>query len=159
MRRRFTISLTGVVAMSLLAFAQQPMQPPPGQAPVFKAAVDLVHLDVSVLDKDRHPVRDLKAGDFTITEDGKPQGIVAFSAVDVPENPPKPAIWSGRAPADVQTNEDFDNPEGRLFVLLIDDAMLPPLPASLQSAKDVAKKFLDRVTPSDRVAVVFSARD
>jgi VWFA-related protein len=77
--------------------------------------------------------------------------------VDVPQNPPKPAIWSGRAPADVQSNEDFDNPEGRLFVLLIDDAMIPPLPASLTSARDVAKKFLDRVTPSDRVAVVFSA--
>src|SRR5262245_4662816 len=79
-------------------------QPQPGQKPVFRSAIDLVHLDVSVLDKDRRPVRGLTDKDFTITEDGRPQDIVAFSAVDVPENPPKPAIWSSRAPVEVQSN-------------------------------------------------------
>ena len=128
--------------------------PPP---PVFRAAIDLVHLDVSVLDKNRHPVRDLKASDFTISEDGKPQPIVAFSAVDVPANPVKPVVWSDRAAADVQSNEGMDDPQGRLFVLLIDDAMLPNAASALDSARQVARKFIDRITASDRVAVVFSA--
>src|SRR5262249_54592952 len=58
---------------------------------------------------------------------------------------------------DVQSNEGMDDPQGRLFVLLIDDAMLPPVASAVDSARQVAKKFLDRITPSDRVAVVFSA--
>jgi VWFA-related protein len=142
------------VALNLVITAQQ--TPPPQAPPVFRTAVDLVHLDVSVLDKDRRPVRGLKAEDFVVLEDGKPQSIAAFIPVDVPENPPTPAAWSGRAPADVQSNEGSEDPEGRLFVLLLDDAMIPPDATSLKTARDVAKKFIDKVTPADRVAVVFS---
>jgi len=157
-RRAIPVSLGFVVAFTVWSSAQLlPPQQQPAQAPVFRATIDLVHLDVSVLDKNRHPVRDLKPLDFTITEDGKPQPIIAFSAVDVPANPPKPAVWSGRAVADVQSNEGMDDPQGRLFVLLMDDAMMPPVASTLVSAREVAKKFLDRITPNDRVAVVFSA--
>jgi len=158
-RRLVLASACFCATLTVLAGAQllPPQQPQQGQPPVFKASIDLVHLDVSVLDKNRHPVRGLKPTDFTITEDGKPQSVAAFSAVDVPENPPKPASWSGRAAADVQSNEGMDDPQGRLFVLLIDDAMLPPVASAVDSARQVAKKFLDRITPSDRVAVVFSA--
>lgn len=157
-RRTVAVSLGFVVALTVWSGAQLlPPQQPAGQAPVFRATIDLVHLDVSVLDQKRHPVRDLKPSDFTITEDGKVQPIIAFSAVDVPANPPRPATWSGRAAADVQTNEGMDDPQGRLFVLLMDDAMMPPVASALVSAREVAKKFLDRITPSDRVAVVFSA--
>ena len=144
--------LTAVFTLSLTAQQPQPGQKPP----VFRSTVDLVHLDVSVLDKDRRPVRGLTAADFTITEDDKPQDIAAFSSVDVPENPPKPAAWAGRAPIDVQSNEGAADPEGRLFVLLLDDALIPPDPEALKNARNVAKKFIDRVTPADRVAVVFS---
>lgn len=128
------------------------------QAPVFRSSVDIVHLDVSVLDSKRVPVRGLTAKDFTVLEDGKPQPIVAFSAVDVPDPEPPAAPWMKTYSPDVQTNAGSQNAEGRLFVLLMDDAMLPPSPAFVKSAKDIAKKFLDRVTPADRVAVVFSAQ-
>ena len=60
-----------LMTLGVCIFAQQ-------QTPVFRTAVDLVHLDVSVLDKDRKPVRGLTAADFTITEDNKSQSIVAF---------------------------------------------------------------------------------
>jgi VWFA-related protein len=157
-RRAIPVSLGFVVAFTVWSSAQLlPPQQQPAQPPVFRATIDLIHLDVSVLDKNRHPVRDLKPLDFTITEDGRPQPIIAFSAVDVPANPPKPAVWSGRAVADVQSNEGMDDPQGRLFVLLMDDAMMPPVASTLVSAREVAKKFLDRITPNDRVAVVFSA--
>ena len=144
--------LTAAFTLSVTAQQPQPGQKPP----VFRAGVDLVHLDVSVLDKARHPVRGLTAADFTITEDDRPQDVVAFTAVDVPVNLPAPAAWSGRAPADVQSNEGAADPEGRLFVLLLDDALIPADPDAVKNARDVAKQFIDRVTPADRVAVVFS---
>ena len=131
------------VLFTLTVTAQQPQTGQTGQKPVFRSTVDLVHLDVSVLDKDRRPVRGLTDKDFTVTEDNSPQDIVAFTAVDVPENPPKPAIWSGRAPAEVQSNEGSGDPEGRLFVLLLDDALIPPDPEALKNARNVAKRVID----------------
>ncbi len=153
MSRPVGLALGCAIALLSVVSAQQP----PAQTPVFRTSVDLVHLDVSVLDKDRRPVRGLTAADFTVLEDGKPQAVTAFVAVDVPESPPKPAVWSGRASIDVQSNDGAQDPEGRLFVLLLDDAMIPQHAASLATAREVAKKFVDRVTPADRVAVVFSA--
>src|SRR3972149_5122737 len=66
-----------IVALNLVVAAQQPQ---PSQSPVFRLAIDLVHLDVSVLDRDRRPVRGLTEKDFTVLEDGQPQPIVVFSA-------------------------------------------------------------------------------
>src|SRR6476659_8321599 len=131
MRPRILFALVCLVAgFTGWTAAQQP-QGGQGQPPVFKAAVDLVHLDVSVLDKNRVPIRGLTAADFTVIEDGKPQSIVAFSAVDVPDPEAPPAPWVHRVSPDVQSNAGIESPEGRLFVLLMDDAMMPPYQPSL----------------------------
>src|SRR5690349_10549 len=58
------------------------------QPPVFRSRSDIVHLDVSVLDKNRRPVRGLTQGDFTVLEDGKPQQVSIFEAIDVPDPEP-----------------------------------------------------------------------
>jgi len=142
-----------IAVLTLVAAAQQA---PPGQTPVFRSSVDLVHLDVSVLDRDRLPVRGLTEADFTVLEDGKPQPISVFSAVDVPRPEPPVAKWMGSVPADIQSNEGVEDPVGRLFVLLLDDAMIPADPGALRNARDVAKRFIAKCTPADRIAVVFS---
>ena len=66
-----------LVVASVVLSAQQ-------QQPTFKSGIEIFHLHVSVLDRQRQPVRGLTGADFTILEDGKPQKIVAFSQVDVP---------------------------------------------------------------------------
>src|SRR5689334_10412937 len=89
-----------------------------GQSPTFRAGVDVITFDVSVLDRDRRPIRGLTAADFTLLEDGKPRQVVAFSAVELPSMPAA-LTPSGidTVPPDVVSN---NGPQGRLVVILID---------------------------------------
>ena len=65
------------------AQAQQPAQqqanaPLQKQAYKFESTTQLVIVNVSVKDKDGKPIEGLKAGDFSVAEDGKPQAIKVF---------------------------------------------------------------------------------
>ena len=62
----------GCVLLGLHAQGQQPQN-------AFRAGVDVVQLDVSVLDRDRRPVKNLTAADFTVFENGKPQPVGSVS--------------------------------------------------------------------------------
>src|SRR5688572_4659252 len=74
------------------------------QTPIFRAAADLVQIDVSVLDRDRQPVRGLSAADFTIVDGGIEQPVVAFAAVDLPDRVRTGAAWTRDVSPDVVTN-------------------------------------------------------
>jgi VWFA-related protein len=67
--RRLTATLLLLTSVALDA-QQQP--------PVFRAATDLVEVDVIVRDRDGKFVPDLSAGDFIVEENGQPQSIQAF---------------------------------------------------------------------------------
>ena len=59
-----------LVALSIVVLLQAQAPTPQAPLPTFRTGVDVVQLDVTVLDKDRHPVRGLTAEDFTILERG-----------------------------------------------------------------------------------------
>jgi VWFA-related protein len=54
-------------------------EPPPPQGPVIRTQVNLVNLFVTVRDKSKRIVTDLKQDDFKVLEDGQPQQIAFFS--------------------------------------------------------------------------------
>src|SRR3954471_394979 len=120
--------------------------------PTFRTGIDVVQLDVTVLDKDRHPVRGLTADDFTILERGKPQPIVAFSAVDVPAPAPSAAPWGRDAPLDVVSNAE----NRRLVTIVMDDAYVKLEPDIMKRAKQIARNAIDQLGPGDLAAVVFT---
>jgi VWFA-related protein len=124
------------------------------QPPRFQTRVELVLLDVSVLDAERRPVRGLAAADFTILEDGRPQTIQTFTAVDVPGRSEEAAVapWTREVVPDVRSNEEFK--QGRIVVLVLDDATPMPAPDVLR-AKNVARRAIDALGPDDLAAVVF----
>lgn len=130
-----------------------PVNRPQQQAPVFRSTVELVHLDVSVLDQARRPVRGLAPADFTVLEDGKPQNIAVFSAVDIPDVAPPRTPWVRDIAPDVRTNQDLR--ERRLFLILMDDAAIQGDPYALNNVKSIARGVIDRLHPSDLAAVVF----
>jgi VWFA-related protein len=128
-------------------------QSAPAQTPVFKSKVEVVQLDVSVLDKHRQPVRGLTQKDFTIFEDGKPQPIVGFSTFDL-DNASAPVTgWMRDVAPDVATNLHTAT---RLFVIVMDDALIPQDPFAIQSAKTIAASIIDKLGPDDLTAIVFT---
>ena len=112
------LTLSAAVCLSLLAHAQNPAE----QRRTFTTRTDLVQIDVSVLDSNRRPVRGLIPADFVVTEDGKPQQVSIFQAVDVPDPEPPPAEWMRDVTPDVTSNEARIT---RYWVVVVDDAMIP----------------------------------
>jgi len=125
----------------------------PQQPPRFRTEVEVVELDISVIDNNRRPVRGLTAAGFTVFEDGQPQSIVQFTAVDITDPPPTPTTWLRDVAPDVKDNSVADR---RVFVILLDDAMIPPDPAMVKSTKEIARSLVSRLGPSDLAAVVFT---
>jgi len=123
------------------------------QPPVFRSRSDIVHLDVSVLDKNRRPVRGLTQGDFTVLEDGKPQQVSIFEAIDVPDPEPPPAAWIRDVTPDVTTNETRVT---RLWVVVVDDALIPLDPPILQASRKILRDVIDKFGPEDLVAIVYT---
>lgn len=143
--------LVGLTSLTLAAEQQQKPQP---QDPArFSAAVDLIEVDVSVLDRGRQPVRGLTPVDFTVLENKIPQKIAAFSEIFVSEPVPPTAAWMRASAPDVRVNTGAGT---RLFVLVLDDAMIPANPRTVAGVKEAGRRFIDRLGPTDLAAVVFT---
>ncbi len=91
MRRSIALVAIISVAGSLALHAQAPvvLGPPTSFSPApagitFHGGVDLVALTVTVTDPSQHFVRDLKAGDVAVLEDGVRQPVTFFATADVP---------------------------------------------------------------------------
>ena len=121
----------------------------------FTTGVELVRLDVSVLDKDRRPIRGLTAQDFTVLDDGRPQPVVAFSAVDIPDAEPAAAGWMQQIGSDIATNQlDLR----RIIVILMDDGTTSVDDGTVNAAKQIARRVIERLGPNDLAAVVFTLK-
>jgi VWFA-related protein len=138
-------ALAGVVTVG--AFQDQ------AQRPVFRTGIDVIQVDVSVLDKQRRPVRGLTAEDFVVLENGVPQAVVGFVPIDVPEPDPIAAAWQREVTPDVQSNDLRD---GRLFAIVMDDATIPPDPHLIRRARAIAREVVERLGPDDLAAVIFT---
>ena len=148
------------LAVLMCLSAQQAPPPPPAQTPTFRTGVDAVQIDVSVLDKDRRPVRGLTAADFTVLEDGKPRQIVGFSAVELPPLPAAVApAGIDTVPPDVVRN---DLPDGRIVVILLDPflerVMVPGRvtiadPPGITALRATAVSIVNGLGPGDLAAV------
>src|SRR5687767_11708719 len=79
MRIQVVLSIALAVLVLAIPAAQQP-----AQAPTFKAATQVVELDVRVFDKDGKFLTGLTAADFEVIEDGAGQKVQTFFFVDDP---------------------------------------------------------------------------
>ncbi len=133
--------------------AQKPAAPPPAETPpTFPAQVEQVIVDVVVADKKGNPIKGLTRDALTVSEDGVPQQVVSFEAVQVPEAPSE----TPPPPPRVSVNTTPEERRGRTFVILFDDMNITPWKAN--QAKAAVGSFLEKGTrEGDRVTLISSA--
>jgi VWFA-related protein len=138
-----------VGGLAVVVGALEAQQPGP---PRFRAGVEVVPVEVSVLDARGRPVPGLTAADFTVTEDGRPQRIVAFAAMEAPGSEEAPAAGAG---GDVVTNGG--RPPARLVVVVMDDALVTPkMLWAARVAREVGRQVVAGLGPADLGAVVYT---
>jgi VWFA-related protein len=121
------------------------------QSPVFRASVDLVTVDATVVGSGGEPVTGLGAGDFRLLVDGQPRPVASAQFVSL-EYRSDPTVRP--APGHFSTNEHGD--QGRLVVVAVDEANIRRLEGS--AALSAAGRFIDRLDSRDLVAATGLAR-
>ena len=181
--RSFTLA---IFLCSLPLYAQLPPPPPEqpavptGGVPTFRTTSQLVVVNVSVKDKAGKFIENLKASDFTVTEDGKPQQLRIFEfqhLEDVVLAPPppvlatrEPAPAAGQAPAAPAVKPavavTFAPPapgqvkyqDKRLLVMFFDMAGMP-IPDQLRTQQAAIKFIRTQMTEADMVGIMTYTTD
>jgi VWFA-related protein len=174
MMRRDMAATAVVVACAVSGLAQEPPTPPetasaaaetdqaargqttPGQevtTPTFPAKVEQVIVDLVVLDKKGNPVAGIDQDDLIVKEDGEPQSIVSFEAVQLPEAPAPVPAPAPPPPPRISTNATPEVQRGRTFVIVFDDTHITPSRA--RDAKAAVASFLENgVREGDYVTLI-----
>ncbi len=144
-------ALSIVLATSLLFAAQaaRAQQGGGAQPPRFRATVEVTSVDVAVVDGQGKPLLNLQPTDFAVRVDGKNRQVVSAEWVPLAAASPdaKPLV---RVPEGYTSNENSTG--GRLIVIAVDEPHIRLGGAAAVIAATNA--FIDRLSPSDRIAAV-----
>jgi VWFA-related protein len=131
-----------------------------------KTTTEVVLVNVTVKDKDGKFIKDLKASDFSVLEDGKKQDIVSLDAentdsVVTSETPTAPLLGNlttnttanKAATAPAEPLQESDLKDRRLIVLFFDLGSMQP--DEVERAGKSAADYVDtKMAPADLVSVV-----
>jgi VWFA-related protein len=126
------------------------------QRPQFRSLTDLVQVDAVVTDRNDRPVPGLTREDFEIVERGRSQTIAEFRALSIPARRRSLPARTTAAPRDTFTNEP--RPDGRAFVIVIDDLHIHLDAEKLHRMKQVLISFMESLSDADQLAVVYISR-
>ncbi len=145
--------------MALIQTAQPFQQNDPAKDLVIRVNVELVQVDATVTNSKDEPVTDLKAEDFLILQDGKPQEITNFSFIRtrdakvdtvLKKATPKPANVPPPPPPPIKREK-----VRRTIALVVDDLGLSY--ESMGPVRHAIQKWIEEeMQPNDLVALVMT---
>lgn len=154
-------ALAGATGLAQTTPAQPPAPPaadqPPDQAqpPVFRTGINFVRVDVVVTDDGGNPVLDLKAEDFRVVEDGRPQTIETFQLIELDggliqgtDGPPRPI----RDDSDQEIEAARE--DVRLFAIFLDDYHVR-WENGVKAREELARFVETQLGPSDMVGLMY----
>ena len=123
----------------------------PAQAPVFRAGVDIVAVEVTVTGRDGNPIPNLTAGHFDVRIDGRQRRVASVNRLDFTQSTPRPL---GESLPIVPTSLGplpVASPLERTFILAVDELSFRVVGG--RNAIEAAQHFVDRLRPEDLVGV------
>lgn len=165
---RHAAVVAGLVALGVItgppARGQEPAnrQPPeaavpgsqPPQQPIFRAATDLVRVDVTATGRDDEAVADLQLADFEVTEDDVPQVVetMQFIRVDGARTSDLNELLPIRSREHAlleAAREDV-----RLFGIFLDDYHIDKRPEITLPLREAIKSFINLLGPNDLAVIM-----
>jgi VWFA-related protein len=119
------------------------------QGPTFRTGVEVIAVDVAVVNDRGKPVEDLLAPDFVVKIDGVPRRVVSAEQVKIDVEAAK-REYADRVETLYTTN--LTPPNGRMIVIAVDQLNIRP--GAVRPLLATAVKFLESLSPADRVAFV-----
>ena len=153
-RLLWSVALAAAFAGALSAAQQQASSAQAEQPPLtFRVEANFVEVDAFVSDASGKQVTNLKASDFQLLEDGKPQQVSAFSYVNIPiARGDRPLFSPTAIEPDVETNIGVD---GRVYLFVLDDLHVDI--TRTPRVREALHRFFERnFGANDLAAVVFS---
>jgi VWFA-related protein len=119
------------------------------QGPTFRTGVEVIAVDVAVVDARGRPVEDLLAPDFAVKIDGQPRRVVSAEQVRIDV---EAARKQAANPFETLYSTNLVPPNGRMIVIAVDQSQIRV--GAARPLLNTALKFLDMLSPADRVAFV-----
>ncbi|MBA2340958.1 MAG: VWA domain-containing protein [Pyrinomonadaceae bacterium] len=172
MKRQIALAHLLVLSLSLSSIVAQQQQRPPAPPPqqqnvppnnndddVVRISTNLVQVDAVVTDRDGKQVTDLRADEFEIREDNRPQTITNFSYVSI-ESPPAPASTTTAKDSPARRDAPPVPPRAlrpeqvrRTITLVVDDLGLSF--ESTHFVRQALRKYVDeQMAANDLVAII-----
>ncbi|MEO6334701.1 MAG: VWA domain-containing protein [Pyrinomonadaceae bacterium] len=121
---------------------------------VVKITSKLVQVDVVVTDKDGNQVTGLKASDFTILQDGKPQTVSGFSYIPTGGSGQVPTQKGDKAGVLVPEGPRRSGTRGRIITFVVDDGNCRASLTGMKASREALEKFITiQMLPDDVVAI------
>ncbi len=150
------LGVMGAIAAALAWPGVHPSAQQAARSPAFKSGIDLIAIDANVVDRNGQPVRGLDAGAFQVTIDGKPRRVASATFLDYRSSGPAPLAARPLRLEDSYSSNEVDAAPaatpGRVVVLAVDQMSFAP--GASRAALESARRFLDRLQPSDRVGLL-----
>ena len=160
MNQRVKIALHKLMAFALCAAMLSPSLPAQSDY-VFRAKTEIVLVNVTVRDKDGNFVRNLKAEDFTVLEDNKPQKVLSFdlentdavATTDVAQVKVLGNTVAAAPTPDKPATPSASFKDRRMVILFFDLSSMEP--EEVERATVSAENYVDKqMAPADLVAIV-----
>jgi VWFA-related protein len=145
------------VVLALALVAAQASYAQDQQPPRFQSGVEVVTVDVTVVDDDGRPIRDLRPRDFVVEVDGRRRRVISAEWVALtPATPAAARVQdAARVPAAPEPYSSNETPvPGRFIMLLVDRTNIRF--EGMNAHRAAIEGFIDGLQPSDRLSVVAS---
>ena len=137
------------ILLVILVSVSRPVPAQDAQTPSFRAGVEALPVDVSVVDDKGQPVRELLATDFTVRIEGRARKVTSAQWIASDARPASPAA-AAAVPDGFVSNEAATG--GRLMAIVVDQPNIQF--GEMRPIRDALYNFIDRLSAAHRVAVI-----